>query len=409
MSEFNRINLNEDTITKSELPSNYKNILSASQYYKNEGVMDSGKEGRKASNIYFLRTFNNFIKATMIQATVRKLELREFSVFDLCCGKGGDLDKFFQNNAKLFVGADMSREFLYYAKERIIKIKNERYKDHKNNYYNNSSNFNAPNTYIKGCKCYLYEENVSDPHNHLLDKIPKYIEFDIVSCQMALHYHFSSETNLRSFLKNAVEKLSIGGMLICSTIDDNVMIKRLRDPNRLKNKDINSRNNNLCFGNDFYSVKFESNHFDIGNPYSIKYGFYLEDSIDARGLDGQINYVEEYLIMFDHFVKICEEYDLYLDEKSNFIDYYNKMRKNFYYDKLFKRFVKGMNIENYDKQWEIIQLYQVVTFRKGKEFKYIDNNKNDKKHNHKYKTVLNKFKDKIEDPDEIILKTSEFM
>ena len=281
----------------------------------------------------------------MIQATVRKLNLREFSVFDLCCGKGGDLDKFFQNNARMFVGADMSREFLYSAKERIIKIKNERFKEHKNNYRNNNNNNNNNynnNSYISSynCKCYLYEENVSDPHNHLIDKIPKYIEFDIVSCQMALHYHFASELNLRHFLKNVVAKLANGGMFISSIIDDNVLIKRLRDPERLKNKSLNpNRNNDLCFGNEFYSVKFENNHFDINNPYGIKYGFYLEDSIDARGLDGEINYVEEYLVIFDHLIKICEEYDLYLDEKCNFIEYYNKMRKNFYYDKLFKRFV----------------------------------------------------------------------
>ena len=39
------------------------------------------------------------------------------------------MDKFFQNNSKVYVGADMSREFIYNAKERIIKIKNERKKE----------------------------------------------------------------------------------------------------------------------------------------------------------------------------------------------------------------------------------------------------------------------------------------
>jgi mRNA (guanine-N7-)-methyltransferase len=352
--------------------SNYKtNVVSSTSYYTGESVMrDPGKEGRKVSNIYFLRTFNNFIKASLISSVLRKLYLKECSVLDLCCGKGGDLDKFFQNNSKVYVGVDMSKEFIHIAKDRIIKIKNERKK-------------------INNCKCFLFEENVSDEHNHLMEKIPKYIYFDIVSCQMALHYHFATEKNLRAFMKNVVERLNFGGQFVATIIDDNTLIKRLRN-----SKEGNS--NPLTFGNEFYSVKFENDKFLISKPYGIKYGFYLEDSIDKRGIDGEINYVEEYLVMFDNFIKICEEYDLYLEEKSNFHDYYQQLRQNDFYNNLFKRFIKGLDVDNYQKQWEIINLYQVIVFRKGKE-KVI-----------KYKSALNNFNNRIEKPDEIVIKTSEF-
>ena len=377
-SDYNTLKLKEEddeqpsTNYFTNSNSNYKtNIISSKNYYTGESVIrDPGKEGRKVSNIYFLRTFNNFIKASLISSVLRKLYLKECSVLDLCCGRGGDLDKFFQNNSKVYVGVDMSKEFIYNAKDRIIKIKNERKKDNK-------------------CKCYLFEENVSDEQNHLMEKIPKFITFDIVSCQMALHYHFATENNLRAFMKNVVERLNTGGQFVATIIDDNTLIKRLR----------NSREGNqnpLTFGNEFYSVKFETNNFPISKPYGIKYGFYLEDSIDKRGIDGEINYVEEYLILFDNFIKICEEYDLYLEEKSNFLDYYQHLRQNEFYNKLYKRFIKGLDVENYRKQWEIIQLYQVVVFRKGKE-KVV-----------RYKSALNNFYNKLDKPDEIEMKTSEF-
>lgn len=349
------------------------NMVRANDYY-GDVARDPGKEGRKVSNIFFLRTFNNFIKASLIQNTVKKLRLKEFSVLDLCCGRGGDLDKFFQNNSKVYVGSDMAKELLYNAKDRIKKIKSENKKDNR-------------------CKCYLIEEDLSDPDNHLMEKIPKYIEFDIVSSQMSLHYHFGSEERIRAFLTNVVQRLSTGGQFICTIIDDNTLIKRLRSPRKETSL---YKDDPLVFGNEFYSVKFEKNNFKISEPYGIKYGFYLEDSIDKRGINGEINYVEEYLIIFDNLIKICEEFDLYLEEKENFLQYYEKLRQNDFFDKLFKRFIKGMDISNYENQWEIIQLYQVVTFRKG--INRIQN----------YRSVFDKFAHKIENLDEVVLKTSEF-
>ena len=67
------------------------------EYYES-GYRDPGKEGRKASRIIFLRSFNNWVKASMINKYCRKLG-KGASVLELCCGKGGDLDKYFLNYA----------------------------------------------------------------------------------------------------------------------------------------------------------------------------------------------------------------------------------------------------------------------------------------------------------------------
>jgi len=332
-----------------------KELVSYKDYYT-FGYRDPGKEGRKASRIIFLRSFNNWVKASIINKYCRLLG-RGASVLELCCGKGGDLDKYFMNQIKLFVGADIARESLVNAMERLKKIKNEK--------YNNNLKI----------KCIFIKDDLSSPQNHFLEKINKKYYFDLVSCQFALHYHFENEKRINAFLKNASERLCDGGYFIGTIIEDNVIIKRLRNrKNMLDNKYINEK---LTFGNEYYSVKFYQKHFNISDgPYGIKYGFYLEDSIDNRDDEGNIKYVEEYLIVFKEFEELCKKYGLYLVEKKNFTKFYEDYSKIEQYKRLSNKMLKDLDNINIKKQWEIIQLYMVFVFRKGKEASNNNNNNN---------------------------------
>lgn len=321
-------------------------FVSYKDYYSS-GYRDPGKEGRKASRIIFLRSFNNWVKASMINKYCKKLG-KGVAVLELCCGKGGDLDKYFMNNIKLFVGADISKESLKNAMDRLEKIKNEKYKD----------NFRI--------KCIFIKDDLSSPDNRFLEKIDKNYYFDLVSCQFALHYHFQNEKRLNAFLTNVSSRLCEGGYFIGTIIEDNVIVKRLRNRKKIaENKYLKEK---FTFGNEYYSVKFSQKHFDVKNgPFGIKYGFYLEDSIDNRDEEGKIKYVEEYLIVFNEFVELCKKYDLYLVEKENFTKFYSDYVKIEQFKKLSERMLKDLNNVNIQQQWEIIQLYMVFAFRKGKE------------------------------------------
>ena len=321
-------------------------FVSYKDYYSS-GYRDPGKEGRKASRIIFLRSFNNWVKASMINKYCKKLG-KGVAVLELCCGKGGDLDKYFMNNIKLFVGADISKESLKNAMDRLEKIKNEKYKD----------NFRI--------KCIFIKDDLSSPDNRFLEKIDKNYYFDLVSCQFALHYHFQNEKRLNAFLTNVSSRLCEGGYFIGTIIEDNVIVKRLRNRKKIaENKYIKEK---FTFGNEYYSVKFSQKHFDVKNgPFGIKYGFYLEDSIDNRDEEGKIKYVEEYLIVFNEFVELCKKYDLYLVEKENFTKFYSDYVKIEQFKRLSERMLKDLNNVNIQQQWEIIQLYMVFAFRKGKE------------------------------------------
>ena len=321
-------------------------FVSYKDYYSS-GYRDPGKEGRKASRIIFLRSFNNWVKASMINKYCKKLG-KGVAVLELCCGKGGDLDKYFMNNIKLFVGADISKESLKNAMDRLEKIKNEKYKD----------NFRI--------KCIFIKDDLSSPDNRFLEKINKNYYFDLVSCQFALHYHFQNEERLNAFLTNVSSRLCEGGYFIGTIIEDNVIVKRLRNRKKIaENKYLKEK---FTFGNEYYSVKFSQKHFDVKNgPFGIKYGFYLEDSIDNRDEEGKIKYVEEYLIVFNEFVELCKKYDLYLVEKENFTKFYSDYVKIEQFKRLSERMLKDLNNVNIQQQWEIIQLYMVFAFRKGKE------------------------------------------
>ena len=321
-------------------------FVSYKDYYSS-GYRDPGKEGRKASRIIFLRSFNNWVKASMINKYCKKLG-KGVAVLELCCGKGGDLDKYFMNNIKLFVGADISKESLKNAMDRLEKIKNEKYKD----------NFRI--------KCIFIKDDLSSPDNRFLEKIDKNYYFDLVSCQFALHYHFQNEKRLNAFLTNVSSRLCEGGYFIGTIIEDNVIVKRLRNRKKIaENKYLKEK---FTFGNEYYSVKFSQKHFDVKNgPFGIKYGFYLEDSIDNRDEEGKIKYVEEYLIVFNEFVELCKKYDLYLVEKENFTKFYSDYVKIEQFKRLSERMLKDLNNVNIQQQWEIIQLYMVFAFRKGKE------------------------------------------
>lgn len=379
LSLSNSSNIRDFNLNYSYNINSNSNFLNAKEYYP-EAIRDPGKEGRKASDIYFLRTFNNFIKSCLIHNTYKLLGCENICVLDLCCGKGGDVDKFFQKSAKLYVGVDMAATALKIAKQRIEKIKKE--KNKKNN-----------------CKCFLIEEDLSKSNN-LNEKIPKYIKFDIVSCQMALHYHFGNEENLVTFMNNVDFRLNENGYFICTIIDDNVIVKRLRE-----NKE---KTGELAFGNKFYSVKFSQDKFSLKEPYGIKYGFFLEDSIDKRNMDGSINYIEEYLIMFENFKRICKEkYNLHLVEKCNFIDYYSKLLQDESTRKVFSKYIKGFDKEDYQLQWEIAHLYQIVIFKKGEVSKSNQGNFN-YNYNGKYKEVFKQIQHHIKNSDTVELDLKEF-
>lgn len=83
----------------------------------------------------------------------------------------------------------------------------------------------------------------------------------------------------------------------------------------------------------------------------------------------------EYLVNFKTLVDIAEEYDLVLEKKVNFHEYYDQMVTSCEWDKtkkyrqdLLQRMVMNkvtsLDQEQIEQQWEVSGLYCLIVFRK---------------------------------------------
>ena len=151
-------------------------------------------------------------------------------------------------------------------------------------------------------------------------RIDKRVAYDLVSCQFSMHYLFETEQKLRTFFENASARLVPGGYFIGSIPDANALVAKLRHArseewNRIHERQNDfedkkdeeeknsSKGNGYRFGNRFYSVQFMQDDFlPSDSPFGIEYLFYLEDSVGKKRANGEIEYVPEYLVLFDKFV-----------------------------------------------------------------------------------------------------------
>ena len=90
--------------------------------------------------------------------------------------------------------------------------------------------------------------------------------FDLVSCQFAYHYSFSSKENVLSGLKNVSTCLKSKGKFILTIPDCDVIYSRLK------------KAPGCSFGNQIYQIKFDQKENFI--KYGQKYCFNLADAIE---------------------------------------------------------------------------------------------------------------------------------
>jgi len=190
-------------------------------------------ESRNQSPILQMRNLNNWIKSVLLNLVRRQenavvcfLERtclqyikRGHRVFDLCCGKGGDLQKFTRMGVSLVFGAGFFFFFflfyfasvpsLPYIKKTDIadgSIQEARSRYEGAFKRNNPSQRTMEGIFVVAdcCSVDLAKE----------EQFPPGVLFDIVSCQFAFHYCFESEAKARMMLHNASARLQRDGYFI---------------------------------------------------------------------------------------------------------------------------------------------------------------------------------------------------
>ena len=143
-------------------------------------------------------------------------------VLDLACGKGGDLRKWDKARAGLYVGVDMVPGLLDAAHHRYVLLGCKF-----------SARFVCGDAYSGSLLKDMAEDITTTTTTATTttgdSKTKKTaLLFDVVSCQFALHYAWSSEERARAAMQNVAASLKPGGFFIGTIPDADAIVEKLR-------------------------------------------------------------------------------------------------------------------------------------------------------------------------------------
>ena len=351
----------ENTIENktAEVTSSESNAELARQHYNS--LQQINRHQRHESKIFNLRGFNNYIKSLVISDFLGRLGPLGRSgatVLDLGCGKGGDLGKWGLARPAHLVCVDIADVSVNQCRER----------------YEERSKFKA-NFIVADCS----RDNLDDK---LKEQGLQDIEFDLVSCQFALHYGFESKAQAVRMIKNAVMHLKPGCFFFGTIPNSNYLVRKyLSKSQNATNSDGSPESDpaDAKFGNDVYYVDFLEPGRTSFPLFGAKYVFYL---------DGAVQALPEYLIHFPLLKAMLEEEGCECVLSEPFTEYIYKSRDSQSKDSeqressdvtieknRVKRELKDVNVLSrtrglngqgtlLQQEWEVVACYMVFGFRK---------------------------------------------
>ncbi|KAI5286968.1 mRNA cap guanine-N7 methyltransferase [Ascosphaera aggregata] len=324
-------------------------------------VPERGREWRKTdSRIKGLRAFNNWVKSCVIQKFAPDEDFvapepgwhgmplppdpqgmnKRLLVADLGCGKGGDLGKWQQcpQPVDLYVGLDPAEVSIQQAKDRYIDMRSRC----------GSNRGRRPRPIFHA------EFYVQDCFGKWLGHIPIIQEvgidasvgpagnpmsarwggggFDVVTSMFAMHYAFESEQKARQMLHNVAGLLKKGGRFVgvgpnSDVLSGNVVKFHERRKEALAAKAAAAANGDeqeegevdevspiAEWGNKIYHVRFSGETPEDGifrPPFGWKYNYFLEEAVEE---------IPEYVVPWEAFRALTEEYNLELQYRKSFLD-----------------------------------------------------------------------------------------
>lgn len=156
--------------------------------------------GRRGGRAYPLKQFHNHVK---------RLLLRRFAsgaLLDLCCGRGGDLQKWWDAGVRYVLGIDLAELEVEEASRRYQRERERR------------SQRGQP-----------IMEAEFFPYAFLGEREMEWDRaFDVVTCMFAIHYFFVQERAVKTFLRNATAALKPGGIFLATFPDGKRILAALQ-------------------------------------------------------------------------------------------------------------------------------------------------------------------------------------
>ncbi|KAF3761505.1 hypothetical protein M406DRAFT_94790 [Cryphonectria parasitica EP155] len=299
-------------------------------------VPERGRDWRKTdSKIKGLRAFNNWVKSCIIQkfspdedhtpgAMERGISSgRDLLVLDLGCGKGGDLGKWQQapQPVELYVGLDPAEISIDQARERYRQMgQRDRHGGGGGGRGGRGGFYRRPQPrlfearfQVKDCFGQSLEDiDIVRQVGFTQSNISSERGFDVVSMMFCLHYAFENEAKARQMLRNVAGSLKKGGRLIGtipnSDASENGEIKENDE------KEEGEAEETAEWGNETYRVRFPGKTPEDGifrPPFGWKYNFFLHEAVEE---------VPEYVVPWEAFRALAEDYNLELQYHKSFAD-----------------------------------------------------------------------------------------
>ncbi|KAH8427705.1 mRNA (guanine-N7)-methyltransferase [Aspergillus melleus] len=326
------------------------------QHYN--AVPQRGREWRKTeSKIKGLRTFNNWIKSTLIQkfspdeefvarsigtkdwaeeTAPPPVEERRLLVLDLGCGKGGDLGKWqlAPQTVDLYVGLDPAEISTVQARER----------------YNQMRSGRGPRGPRRG-PLFHAEFVPKDCFGEWLGDIPIVQQvgidpnagpggsamaarwsggggFDVVASMFAIHYAFESEEKARQMLRNVAGSLRKGGRFLGVCPNSDIISAQVAAFNaKKKEREAASKKEQaepedgeveeeakVEWGNSIYRVRFPGETPEDGvfrPPFGWRYSYFMQEAVEE---------IPEYVVPWEAFRALTEDYNLELQYRKPFME-----------------------------------------------------------------------------------------
>ncbi|EEQ92667.1 mRNA cap guanine-N7 methyltransferase [Blastomyces dermatitidis] len=331
------------------------------QHYN--AVPERGREWRKTdSRIKGLRSFNNWIKSTVIQkfspdeeflartngrdwAGAEPAEEKKLLVIDVGCGKGGDLGKWQQapQPVDLYVGLDPAEISIEQARERYISMRRGKDRIRGRGHPLFHAEF-----YPKDC----FGEWVGDipivqqvgidgsvgPDGSMMAARWGGGGFDIVVSMFSMHYAFESEEKARQMLHNVAGLLKKGGRFIGVGPNSDVLSAKVVEFHEKKKQqevaaaaaaaklDSEREDGEVEespmtvpeWGNSIYRVRFpgETPEDGVFRPaFGWKYSYFMEEAVEE---------IPEYVVPWEAFRALTQDYNLELQYRKPFLDIWNE-------------------------------------------------------------------------------------
>jgi len=263
---------------------------------------------REESTVIQMRDFHNWIKLVLITNIADYIYTQtgsRVSLLDISVGRGGDLSKWKKAQISNVFGFDPSEKSINSesvenpgAKERLKQLKKKGYSVDVQFEVGDAT---KPLEVKQSIDSYISRKKLGLRVGRSF--VPG---FDMVSCQFALHYFFSSENALRNVLSLVSYYLLPGGFFFGTTVDGSKIREYLSD--------------SKTFDRKLYQIeKFFGKN--IKTPFGNAYNFKIYDTFDQTNYFNTMGTSTEYLVDFNVLNKLAAEFGLE-PVKINFFEKY---------------------------------------------------------------------------------------